>query len=173
MTENIASNIVNAFGDFGQTTLEKSIIVFLLSMLPIMEVKGSLIAAGMINLKPIIAFFVAVIGDLIPVPFLLMFLNKFFDFLRKHNKFTKVLNFFDRKVEKNKEKIVERGAMLGLILFVGIPVPGTGAWMGSLVASLMHLDKKKSFLGIFIGVIMTSTFMMLVSYGVLNSFLYK
>ena len=88
--------------------------------------------------------------------------------MRNSKKLKKVANWLDKKVNKKKGQI-EKFGYLGLVLFVGIPLPGTGAWTGSLIASVLEMDKKKSFLTIFAGVIMASIIMMIVSFGLVSN----
>ena len=85
----------------------------------------------------------------------------------KRKKLKKIALWLDKKVEKNRSKI-EKYGFWGLVLFVGIPLPGTGAWTGCLVASVLEMDKKKSFLAAMIGVIMASIIMMIISFGLLR-----
>lgn len=86
----------------------------------------------------------------------------------KVNFFNKISKWLNSKVDKNKDKI-EKYGYLGLILFVGIPLPGTGAWTGCLIASVLEMDRKKSFLAIMLGIIMASIIMMFLSYGILGN----
>lgn len=82
--------------------------------------------------------------------------------------FNKISSWLNKKVEKNKSSI-EKYGYLGLTLFVGVPLPGTGAWTGCLIASVLEMDKKKSFLSIMLGIIMASIIMMILSYGILSN----
>ena len=88
--------------------------------------------------------------------------------MRKSRFFSKFANWLDKKVEKHKSSI-EKYGFWGLVLFVGIPLPGTGAWTGSLIASVLEMDRKKAFLAIILGVIMASIIMMLISFGLLRA----
>lgn len=172
MVEALVNGIISIFGSILTNTIGKSIAVFVISILPILELRGGLLAAGIINLNPIIAYIVAIIGNILPIPFVLLFFNKFFDWMKKFSIFGKFVKWIENKVEKNKSKF-EKGEFIGLILFVGIPIPGTGAWTGSLIASLMKMDKKKAMLAIFIGIILASVIMMILSYGLVNNLMYK
>ena len=87
--------------------------------------------------------------------------------MKTRKKLKKISDWIDKKVEKNREKI-EKFGFWGLVLFVGIPLPGTGAWTGCLVASVLEMDKKKSFIAAMIGVFMASIIMMLISFGLLR-----
>ena len=87
--------------------------------------------------------------------------------MKTRKKLKKIADWLDKKVEKNRNKI-EKFGFWGLVLFVGIPLPGTGAWTGCLVASVLEMDKKKSFIAAMIGVFMASIIMMLISFGLLR-----
>lgn len=95
-----------------------------------------------------------------------MVLDAVFDFMKKHNILTGFVSFCERKGNEKKDKIEKLG-FWGLVLFVGVPLPGTGAWTGCLIATILRMDKKKAFLAALLGVFMASVIMMLVSYGVL------
>ena len=145
------------------SNIPKELAAIIISMLPIVELRGGIIAAKLMAIPLITAYPICVIGNILPIPFILIFLNKIFAFLRRFPVFDKVLNFIDRKAEKNKEK-VEKYKMLGLFLFVAIPLPGTGAWTGALVANALNMPFKKSFPSIFFGVIGAGVIMSVLSY---------
>ena len=148
----------------------KELIVFIISLFPILELRGGLIAAALLNVKPINAYIVSIIGNLLPIPFILLFLAKVLDWMEKSKVkfFNKTATWLRKKADKNKGKI-EKYGYIGLILFVGIPLPGTGAWTGSLVATVLNLDKKKAFLCTIAGVFIASIIMMLLSYGIIGN----
>lgn len=166
----IINSIIKIFGTFATFKFGKEVIVFIISMLPILELRGGLIAASLLGLKPLNAYIVSIIGNLIPIPFILLFISKILDFMEKSKiKWMNKLSLWIRnKANKHKEPI-EKYGYIGLILFVGIPLPGTGAWTGCLIASLLNLDRKKSFLCTFLGLIMASFIMMIVSYGLISN----
>ncbi len=126
--------------------------LILISILPILELRGGMIAAAIMNVPYLVAFPVCIIGNMLPIPFILLFLNKIFAWMRKFPTLQRVLNFLDRKAEKNKEK-VEKWKMFGLFVLVAIPLPGTGAWTGALVANALNIPIKKSLPTIFLGVV--------------------
>ena len=109
---------------------------------------------------------ISILGNIIPIPFILWFLDAVFDFMKKHNILTGFVSFCERKGNEKKDQIEKLG-FWGLVLFVGVPLPGTGAWTGCLIATILRMDKKKAFLAAILGVFMASVIMMLVSYGVL------
>ena len=138
--------------------------------MPILELRGGLIAASLLGVKPVTGYIVSIIGNLIPVPFILLFIAKILDWMEKSKIkwMKKFASWLRKKADKNKGQI-EKYGYIGLILFVGIPLPGTGAWTGCLVASLLKLDRKKSFFCVLAGVLMASIIMMILSYGILSN----
>lgn len=134
--------------------LVEYLIVFFVSMVPLIELRGAVpIGTGM-GLPWHWTLIVSIIGNCLPIPIILIFVKKVLTWMRgcKVKLFSKVSSFMFEKAEKNREKI-EKYATWGLFLFVAIPLPGTGAWTGALVASLFDMDKKKASLSIFSGVV--------------------
>lgn len=166
MGEKLVNVIIGAFGGITSIAFGKEILVFIISLLPILELRGGLIAAALLGLDPIPSYIICIVGNLLPVPFILLLINKILNWMRNSKHFKGIANWLDKKVEKHKEQI-EKFGYLGVVLFVGIPLPGTGAWTGSLIASVLELDKKKTFLAVLVGVFMASIIMMLVSFGIL------
>lgn len=149
-----------------RNVFSKETIVFIISLLPILELRGGLIAAALLKLDYLKAIVISVIGNILPIPFILLFLNKIFAFMEKWSFTKKIALFFKNKAIKHKPQIDKYG-FWGLVLFVGIPLPGTGAWTGSLVASVFHMDIKKASIAIFLGIILALIIMSVVSYGVI------
>lgn len=170
MAEKIVNVIVGIFGSLTTIPFIKEIIVFIISMCPILELRGGLIAASLLNMDPVISYIICLIGNVLPIPFILWLITKILNWMRnsKFEKIKGIANWLDKKVEKNKGQI-EKYGYLGLILFVGIPLPGTGAWTGCLIASVLEMDKKKSFLAAVVGVFIASIIMMLLSFGILSN----
>lgn len=161
--ENIVESLVNLFNGLG-----KEVIVFIISMLPILELRGGLLAASILNLDFIPGFIISILGNILPIPIVLLFLDKILRWLEKY----KVTKNFVKKLENkilSKKKQIEKYGYIGLILFVGIPLPGTGAWTGSALAVLLNMNKKKSFLYIILGIILASIIMSILSYGILGN----
>ena len=151
----------------------KYLIVFLISMVPLIELRGAIPYAFGFKLPLLPSYIIAILGNMLPVPFIFFFARKILEW-GKDKKFTK--KFFTFCLEKgNKggkklQKKAGRNVYLALFLFVGIPLPGTGAWTGTLAASLLNLDFKKSVLAIMAGVVLAGIIMGLVSLGVFNIF---
>lgn len=171
MAESLVNSIIGMFGDFTSAQFGGEIVTFVISLLPILELRGGLLAAGALNVNPIVAYIIAIIGNLLPIPFILMFLTPIFNWMKQTKSLKGIVDKLEAKAMKNKEKF-EKGEFIALILFVGIPLPGTGAWTGALIASVFGMNKKKSMLAIVIGVLMASVIMMILSYGLLNNAMY-
>ena len=187
--------------------MKKIIYIFLISMLPLIELRGAIPVGAALGVEFYYNFIAAVIGNLLPVSFILLFIPKILEFLARFKAFRPMVEWLNKKAMKNKGKIAKTadeipaeadtgtveaqdakdlqpvkekspmpaGAFIGLLLFVMIPAPGTGAWTGSLVAALFNYPKRRAFLAIMLGVLGSGVIMCLASYGVLGflSFLAK
>ena len=162
--QNLVQKIVDLFG----SGMGKEIVVFIISMLPILELRGGLLAASILNLNFIPAYIISILGNCLPIPFVLLFLDKIFNWLKNFKTTKKIVVKLENKILSKKEKI-EKYGYWGLLLFVGIPLPGTGAWTGAGLAVLLRLDREKSSLVIFLGVILASIIMSIISYGILGN----
>lgn len=173
MAEKIVNAILATFGGLSSIAYGKEILVFVISLMPILELRGGLIAAALLDMNPVTSYIISIIGNIIPVPFILLLITKILAWMRKSSIkiLNKVANWLDEKVEKHKGQI-EKFGYLGVVLFVGIPLPGTGAWTGSLIASVLELDKKKTFISVMIGIFMASIIMMLLSFGILGNIIH-
>ncbi len=167
MSDKLVKSFIGLFGGLTTTVLGKQILVFIISLMPILELRGGLLAASLLGLDPVSSYVISIIGNIIPVPFILWFTSSILNWMKKRKSLSKIAKWLDKKVLKNRAKI-EKYGFWGLVLFVGIPLPGTGAWTGCLVASVIDLDKKKSFLAATIGIIMASIIMMIISFGLLR-----
>lgn len=168
MTEKFAKLMVGLFGSWASTIYGKYIIVFILSMIPVLELRGGLIAASLLSLPMWQSLIICFIGNLIPVPLILWFVMPLFERLKKKKFLKSIVTKIETKANSKKDQI-ERLKYIGLFLFVGIPLPGTGAWTGSLIAAFLGLDKKKALFATALGVLMAGIIMLLVSYGVLGN----
>ncbi len=159
--------MVQAIENFFLNTVGRELCVFFCSMLPIIECRGAVPLGCGLGLPWWQTFLLAVGGNLLPVPFILLFIRAFLGWMKRSRVgfFNKLAAWLDRKVEKNKEKI-EKYSYLGVMIFVAVPLPGTGAWTGTLIASVLGLEGKKSFLAACAGVLIATTIMTLISYGV-------
>lgn len=141
--------------------------MFILSMLPVLEIRGSMIYALANNINPVLAFFLSVIGNILPIPFLILLTQKVLQWLDTIDTFKPFVDWINKKAQE-KSKTIDKYGRLGLYILVAIPLPGTGAWTGALVASFLGLTPKKSMLPIILGVITAGTIVMLSTMGVLN-----
>lgn len=142
-------------------------VVFIISMMPILELRGGLLVSSMLGVPITTAIPICIIGNIIPIPFLLLFIKKIFQWLKKIPFFEKLVLKLENRAMK-KSKSMENGEFLGLALFVGIPLPGTGAWTGSLVAALLEVDFKKAIIAMLLGIAMATIIMSVLSYGLLG-----
>ena len=167
MSEKLVNAMIGAFGGLTAIAYGREILVFIISLMPILELRGGLLAAALLGLDPLPSYIISIIGNVIPVPFILLLITKILAWMRnsKVKFFNKIANWLDEKVEKHKGQI-EKFGYWGVVLFVGIPLPGTGAWTGSLIASVLNMDKKKTFVAVLAGIIMASIIMMILSFGV-------
>ena len=189
--ENLVSFLISKLG----TVLSKELLVFLISLMPVLELRGGLLAASVLRLNYPLALLLCIAGNLLPIPLVLLFIERFVNFLERFPISQKLALWFRRKVEKKRASI-ERYDFWGLVLFVGIPLPGTGAWTGALAAGILseqeaqelvdhivlkfrmvkfaripRMKRKKAFLAIFCGVMLASLIMSLLSYGLLGAIL--
>ena len=141
--------------------------VTLISMLPILELRAGIPFARVLNLPLGEALFFSILGNIIPIPFILLFIRKVFDWLRP----TKHIGTIIQKLETramNKSDRIAKAEFWGLVAFVGIPLPGTGGWTGALIAALLRIDLKKASAAILLGIAIASTIMSLISYGIFH-----
>lgn len=146
--------------------LSSEIIIFIISMIPVLELRGGLIAASLLGVDWKIAMILCIIGNIIPVPFILLFINKIFELL-KRTKLKGIVYKIEKKANKNSSKVLKY-ENLGLYLFVALPLPGTGAWTGALIASMLGMKFKNAFISICLGILTAAVIMALFSYGVLG-----
>lgn len=152
--------------------MKKYLIVFLISMVPLIELRGAIPYAVGFNLPMVPSYIIAVIGNMIPVPFIFLFARKVLEWGKDRRFIGGFCRWCLRKGEKGGKKLTEkagRGVYVALLLFVGIPLPGTGAWTGTLAASFLNLDFKKSVIVVMGGVILAGIIMLAASLGVFGS----
>lgn len=193
--------------------MKKYLLVFLISMIPIVELRGAIPIAAAKGLPFGWTYALTVIGNMIPVPFILLLIPVLFAFMRRHHILVGVVDWLERRAQKGAKRMAKRSgdaaetapsetttettpetvetteaesatesapaqenkaagtlAFLGLYLFVAIPLPGTGAWTGSLVAALFGMKKWRAFFAVFLGVLTAGVIMTLASYGIVSAF---
>ncbi len=144
-------------------SLSKEIIVFIISMIPILELRGGLVAAAWFKVNVWKAIILCIAGNMIPIPFILWFITPIFTWMKKTKLFRPMVEKLESKSIGKSEKI-QKYEFIGLLLFVGIPLPGTGAWTGSLIASLLDIKFSKAVVAIACGLVMATTIMCFISY---------
>jgi len=156
----------------------KILVVFLISMVPLIELRGAIpVAVGMeLGLPEWLVLVIAIIGNIIPVPIIYFFARKFLEWgaKKKWKPLKQFCNFCLKKGEKAGNKLLKKagnyGTYFALFLFVAIPIPGTGAWTGTLASSILNLDFKKTVLAITAGIMVAGIIMLLISLGVFKWF---
>lgn len=143
--------------------LPEELVVFIISLMPILELRGGLVAASLLGVPWHIAFPICVIGNMLPIPFILLFIKKIFKILRKWPLFRTIIPKLEKKAGE-KGSLINKGRFIGLFSFVAIPLPGTGAWMGALAATMLDIRMKRSFPIIFLGVLTAGIIMSVLSY---------
>ena len=138
--------------DFFSTPAGEAIITFLISMVPVVELRGAIPYAHANGVAPWLAFVLSVAGNMLPVPFILLFIRKIFAWMKKYPRLGKIAYKLENRA-KNKSSGVMKSEIIGLCILVAIPLPGTGAWTGALVAALMEMRMKRALPTIFLGVI--------------------
>ena len=164
----MAESLANWFVDVFREKISEEWIIFIISLFPILELRGGLIAAGLLGVPWVKAFAICFVGNMLPVPFILLFIRKIFEVMKRSKAFEKIVIKMEKKAEKNSEK-VKKYELLGLFLLVAIPLPGTGAWTGALVAALMDIRLKKSIPAIALGVVAAGLIVSALMYGVVGS----
>ena len=156
------------------TTLGKFIMTFLISMVPIVELRGAIPISQALMLPVVPSFIVCMIGNMVPVPIIYFFARKVLIWGKDKKYIGKFFTFCLEKGEKGGKlmKNGEAGLFIGLLLFVGIPIPGTGAWTGTLAASILDMGFKRTVLAVILGVLLAGIIMMAASFG-LFSFIYS
>lgn len=166
VAQSIVAFIISIFG----ANAGKVIGIFLISLLPVIELRGSIPVGYYQGLPWYTNMITSIIGNLLPVPFILLFVVKVFEFMKKRN----IMVGFIEKIEKramSRSDSIANKEFIGLMLFVAIPIPGTGAWTGALIAALLQFNRKKSFMYICIGVLIAASLVTLGVYGVIGSFI--
>ena len=149
--------------------VSKEVIVFIISMIPILELRGGLLASSpaLLDIPILTAIPICIIGNILPIPFILLLISRILEWMKKVSLFRPVALWLEKKAMSKKDQI-EKYGFWGLALFGGIPLPGTGAWTGALVASLLRMNFKKAFGAILIGIVIATVIMSILSYGVLG-----
>lgn len=154
---------------FFLSLLGEKLYVLLCSLLPVIELRGAIPLGAALGLHPVLNYILSVVGNLLPVPFILLFVRRALLWLGSFERFAPAVAWLERRAEAGRGK-VEKFAVMGLALFVAIPLPGTGAWTGALVAALAGMRFSKALISIVVGVLAAGVVVSLVSYGVVAVF---
>lgn len=152
--------------------LKHYLIIFFISMVPLIELRGAIVYAVGFNLPLLPSYIICILGNMLPVPIIFLFARKVLEWGADKPVIGRFFTFCLEKGHKGGVKLQEkagRGLFLALLLFVGIPVPGTGAWTGTLAASLLDMDFKSSVIAVLLGVVLAGVIMGLVSTGVFGA----
>ena len=154
---------------FGEGLIGAGITTFLLAMVPVIELRGA-VPIGVAGGLPVwVATVIAIVGNMIPIPFILLLLRRIFAWMRRLPKLDALIDQLERRAHL-KGKTVKKYRIIGLIILVGIPLPGTGAWTGALVADVLDIRMKTALPAIFAGVCIAGVIMALVTTGVIRLF---
>ena len=145
--------------------MPKEIVAFIISMIPILELRGGLIAASLLGIGVFKAILLCVLGNIVPIPFILFFITPIFNWMKKTKLFRPMVEKLEKKSMAKSDQI-QKYEFWGLALFVGVPLPGTGAWTGALIAALLGIKTKKASLAIFVGLLIATIIMTIISYGI-------
>ena len=161
MAEQLAASFVDIF----QNKIPEELIIFIISLFPVLELRGGMIAASLLGLDLIPSFIICYIANMIPIPCILLFIRKIFQFLRDKPVFGKIIEKLEIRSMRKSDTIQKYGKW-GLLFFVAIPLPGTGGWTGALIAALFDMRIRTSTLVIALGVFIAGVIMSVISYGI-------
>ncbi len=137
------------------------------AMLPVLEIRGAIPVGVAAGLDPWLAFAVGVVGNMLPIPILILITRRVINWLKKHGVLVRFTGWLERKGAE-KAKTVQQYSFWGLFILVAIPLPGTGAWTGALVASLLDMRLKRALPAITMGVVAAGIIVLLLTYGVIS-----
>ena len=146
-----------------QHNISSEMIAFIISILPVLELRGGIIAAKLMGIPLVKAYFICLAGNMLPIPFVLLFIKQIFAFMKRFAWSEKLVVRLELSAQR-KSASVRNKQLLGLFVFVAVPLPGTGGWTGALIASMLNIPFKKGFLSIFAGVIAAGIIMIILSY---------
>lgn len=162
----MTNTLAQWFADNLGGVISAEMVIFLVSMIPILELRGGLIVASLLHVDMWRAIPICIVANAIPVPFILLLITKIFAVLKK-TRFHGPVDWLERHAMGKSERI-QRYEFWGLLVFVGIPLPGTGAWTGSLIAALLGIRMKKAIPAIAAGLVMATVIICVIFYGILG-----
>jgi uncharacterized membrane protein len=143
----------------------KIVITFIVSLLPVIELRGAIPIGVSMGLSTVTSMIVSVIGNMAPIPFIILFIRRIFEWMRKKSPGMKKLAERLENKAYSKRDIIYKGEVIGLIIFVAIPLPGTGAWTGALIAALLNIRLKVALPAIALGVLIAGFLVSGITYG--------
>ena len=152
--------------------IKNYLIIFLISMVPLIELRGAIPVSQAMQLPIIPSYIICILGNMLPVPIIYLFARKFLEWGQNKKIIGGICRFFLEKGTKAGDKLQSkagRGIFLALLLFVGIPLPGTGAWTGTLAASFLNMKFKQTVIAIMLGVLLAGLIMMAGSLGLFSA----
>ena len=152
--------------------IKNYLIIFLISMVPLIELRGAILVSQAMQLPIIPSYIICILGNMIPVPIIYLFARKFLEWGQNKKIIGGICRFFLEKGTKAGDKLQSkagRGIFLALLLFVGIPLPGTGAWTGTLAASFLNMKFKQTVIAVMLGVLLAGLIMMAGSLGLFSA----
>lgn len=164
MVESIVQSVVDGLTGI----LPAELIAFFVSLFPILELRGGMIAAYALGVKFIPAFLLCYLGNLIPMPFILIFIRRFVNWCKTKKILKWFADWMEKKTAKNKEKVLKYQTW-GLLLFVAIPLPMTGGWTGALVAAMLDMPFKKAMPVVALGIAVAGLIMSALTYGLFGT----
>lgn len=152
--------------EFWGTTAGSILMTLLISMVPVLELRAAIPAGVIAGLDIPVVVTVAIIGNLIPIPFIIVFIRKIFKWMQtKSEKLAALVKRLEDKANRKKDKVLKY-EFWGLMFFVAIPLPGTGAWTGALIAAMLDMQLKRAFPAIAAGVVIAAVIVTVATYGV-------
>ena len=149
------------------SAVQSLLYTFFISMVPVLELRASVFAGAAGGLHPLLTYAVAVCGNLVPIPFILLFIRHIFAWMRTWSVFHNLVEKLEARAQKKGDTVRKYG-IIGLCILVAIPLPGTGAWTGALVAALMNMRLKRAMPAIILGVLIAGAVMTLLAYGIIS-----
>ena len=164
--------LVQWFTETLSGVMSSEIVIFIISMIPILELRGGLLAASpaLLNVPILRAIPICIVGNILPIPFILLLIRHVLEWMKRVPCFRGIALWLERKAMSKKGQI-EKYEFWGLVLFVGIPLPGTGAWTGTLAASILDMDFKSTIIAVMLGVLLAGIIMMVLSVAGFGMFL--
>ena len=144
--------------------LMKILTTFAMSMVPVVELRGGIPYGLSQGLEWPLVYLIAVVGNLLPIPFILLFVRRILQWMKRYERLGRIAGRLEARAAKRSDR-VRRSEIVGLCMFVAIPLPGTGAWTGALVAAMMEMRLKRAFPAIAIGVAIAGVIVSVITYG--------